>query len=104
MHTILILISVLLIVLILDYAHTFGTILTDIDYVYHALEGIVKYVDPTTFKFRFNAVDLVFQHRIYNSSAESKDISWYINLSDPNTVRHINNTYFADNPLDLNNL
>lgn len=77
---------------------------SDIDYLYNALEGIVKYVDPTTFKFRFNAVDLIFQHRIYNSSAESKDISWYINLSDPNTVRRINNTYFADNPLDLNNL
>jgi hypothetical protein len=77
---------------------------TDTDYLYNALDGIVKYVDPVTFKYRFNAVDLVFQHRIYNSTAESKDISWLINLSDPNTVRYINNTYFADNPLDLNSL
>ena len=36
--------------------------------------------------------------------AESKDISWLINLNDPDTVKDINNKYFIDNPLDLNAL
>lgn len=77
---------------------------SDIDFVYKALNGIDKFIDPTLFKYRFNAVDLVTQHRIYNSTAEARDISWFINLNDPNTVRDINNRYFVDNPLDLNSL
>lgn len=77
---------------------------SDIDFVYNALIGLEKYIDPTTFKYRFNAVDLVTQYRIYNSSAESRDITWLINLNDPDTVREINDKYFFDNPLDLNSL
>lgn len=88
----------------IDHQKIINAYNTDIDYLYNALEGIVKYSDPVSFKSRFNAVDLLFQSRIYNSTVESKDISWNLNLSDPDTVRHINNTYFADNPLDLNNL
>ena len=54
---------------------------------------------------RFRAIDMPFQHGIYYSSAE-KDL---IELSlmdkvDLNTVRHINNTEFQTNPLDLNNI
>ena len=77
---------------------------SDIDYVYNSLIGIDKYIDPTTFKYRFNAVDLSTQYRIYNSSSESRDITWLINLNDPETVREINDKYFYDNPLDLNSL
>ena len=77
---------------------------SDINYAYSQLYGIDKYVDPTTFQYRFNAIDLIFQHRIYNSSPESKDITWAIDLKDPETVRNLNNQYFVDNPLDLNNL
>jgi hypothetical protein len=77
---------------------------TDIDYVYNALEGLDKYIDPVTFKYRFNAVDLVFQHRIYNSSAEARDITWIVDLENKFEVQRINNQYFIDNPLDLNNL
>lgn len=76
----------------------------DIDFVYKALIDINKFIDPINFKYRFNAVDLVTQHRIYNSTAEARDISWYINLNDPETVKEINNKYFIDNPLDLNSL
>ena len=61
-------------------------------------------IDAYNFKYRFNAVDLVFQHRLYTMMAESKDISWLINLNDPDTVKDINNKYFIDNPLDLNAL
>ena len=61
-------------------------------------------IDLFNFKYRFNAVDLVFQHRLYSLMPESKDTSWLINLSDPDTVKNINNTYFIDNPLDLNSL
>jgi uncharacterized UPF0160 family protein len=77
---------------------------SDIGYLYNALDGISDYIDFNMFNLRFRAVDLVTQYGIYNSTAESKDISWYINLSDPNAVREINNKYFIDNPLDLNNL
>lgn len=77
---------------------------SDIDFVYNAIPNLSKYMDNVSFKYRFNAVDLVFQHRIYNSSAEARDITWLLDLYDPNTVKYINNTYFIDNPLDLNNL
>lgn len=76
---------------------------TDIDYVYNQLQ-ISNKIDAYNFKYRFNAVDLVFQHRLYTMMAESKDISWLINLNDPDTVKDINNKYFIDNPLDLNAL
>lgn len=77
---------------------------SDIDFVYNSLQGLDRYIDPVTFKYRFNAVDLVFQHLIYSSSAEAKDTSWIIDLEDKFTVQRINNQYFIDNPLDLNNL
>lgn len=77
---------------------------SDIDYIYNNISGIEKKIDPVTFKNRFNAIDLLYQHRIYNSTAEARDISWQINLDDPKTVQDINNKYFVDNPLDLNSL
>ena len=77
---------------------------TDINYVYNQLELFSK-IDPDNFRCRFNAVDLIYQNRLYNMNmAESKDISWLIDLKDPETVKYINNKYFADNPLDLNAL
>lgn len=76
----------------------------DIDFVYNNLNGINKFMDNMSFKYRFNAVDIITQHRIYNSTAEARDSSWIINLNDPNTVKDINNKYFIDNPLDLNSL
>ena len=76
---------------------------SDINYVYNQLELFSK-IDQDNFRLRFNAVDLVFQHRLYYHMAECKDISWFIDLQDPDTVKNINNKYFADNPLDLNAL
>ena len=75
----------------------------DINYVYNQLELFSK-IDSESFRLRFNAVDLIVQHRLYTNMAESKDISWCIDLRDPDTVRNINNKYFANNPLDLNAL
>lgn len=77
---------------------------SDIDYLYNALDGLNEKIDPTSFKSRFNAIDLVYQHRIYNSTIEARDITWLIDLNDPETIRSINNKYFIDNPLDLNSL
>ena len=76
---------------------------TDINFVYNQLE-LFSTIDQDNFRLRFNAVDLVFQHRLYCNMFESKDISWLIDLRDPDTVRNINNKYFTDNPLDLNAL
>lgn len=69
-----------------------------------ALDGLSKYISDVVFIYRFKAIDLVFQSNLYVSSAESKDITWNIDISDPFTVQRINNQYFIDNPLDLNNL
>ena len=77
---------------------------TDIDYMYTMLVDIHGIIDRESFKMRFRAVDLVYQHRLYMSQMESRDMTWLINLHDARTVQNINNQYFADNPLDLNNL
>ena len=77
---------------------------SDIDYVYKCLDGIDVLCDPTSFRFRFNAIDLEFQHKLYVASPESADISWFINLNDPRTIQDINNKYFASNPLYLESL
>lgn len=77
---------------------------SDIGYLYANLIGINHIVDPASFDFRFKAIDLVYQHRLYNSQIEARDMSWFLNLNDVKTVQDINNKYFVDNPLDLNNL
>ena len=77
---------------------------SDIKYIASNLNGLNNYVDNVSLEYRFNAVDLLVQSKIYESTIESKDMQWYINLKDPKTVKDINNKYFADNPLDLNNL
>jgi hypothetical protein len=73
-------------------------------FVYNGLKGIDKYCDLDTFCRRFYAVDLYMQSLLYGSTVESMDCTWNINLSDPISLRNINNSYFADNPLDLNSL
>lgn len=84
---------------------------SDIDFVYKALNesrvfvnNMDTFINATSFKYRFNAIDILTQHRIYNSTAEAIDISWMVNFNDPETMRNINNRYFIGNPLDLNNL
>lgn len=76
---------------------------SDIDYLYNNL-NISNKIDPVNFKYRFNAIDLVFQHRIYINTAESKDISHIIDLQDKQAIQDINNKYFIDNPLYLDSL
>ena len=76
---------------------------TDTDYVYNNLD-IMSTIDPVSFRYRFNAIDLIFQHRLYINSAESKDITHLVDLYDRSAVHHINNTYFQDNPLNLDAL
>ena len=77
---------------------------TDTEYLYKSMPDINKYIDMITYINRFRATDILYQYRLYMTTSESNDISWFINLNDPDTVRNINNKYFADNPLDLNNL
>ena len=77
---------------------------SDMKWVYNALDGINTITDFPAFDARFKALDLKFQYMLYCASIESKDFSWNLNLSDPDTIRDINNKYFIDNPLDLNGL
>lgn len=79
---------------------------SDITYVYDNLiiQNNLGFIDRMTFDYRFKAIDIPFQHMIYANSVESKDDTWRVDLKDPATVKAINNQYFIDNPLDLNNL
>jgi hypothetical protein len=77
---------------------------SDADYIYNSLRDIEKFCDPTSFKFRFNAIDLEFQYKLYAASPENIDVSWFINLNDPKTIQDINNKYFVNNPLYLDSL
>ena len=74
------------------------------DMLYSALVGINVLIDPMGFDYRFKAIDILYQHMVYKNTIESQDYSWKIDLNDPITVRNINNQYFINNPLDLNNL
>ena len=76
---------------------------SDTDYLYKSLK-IGDLIDGATFEYRFKSLDILYQFMIYSNSIEAKDNTWFINLRDPDTVRNINNKYFANNPLDLNNL
>lgn len=52
---------------------------------------------------RFKAIDAVYQHKIFMSTADSLNIT-FPNLYDPQGIRKINDKYFKTNPLDLNRL
>ena len=77
----------------------------DIDFILNTL-AIIKGIDANYDNYvnRFRSLDLLFQYRLYLQSIEYNDITWNINLNDPNTVMEINNKYFIDCPLDLRNL
>lgn len=77
---------------------------SDITTIYNSIAGLNQKIDLSKFVFRFKAADIISQHMLYNSTIEAKDITWHVNFNDPKTVRDINNKYFIDNPLDLNNL
>lgn len=76
----------------------------DADYIYSVLQDLSKYIDATSFKFRYNACNIIYQHLLYTQMPEALDYTWMVNFSDPATVQDINNRYFIDNPLDLNSL
>lgn len=80
---------------------------SSINWVYEMLNTVCvisKFMPYDAFINRFRALDLAYQHLLYTNMLESKDISWNLNLKDPDTVRDINNKYFIEIPLDLNNL
>jgi len=57
----------------------------------------------STFKSRFDVIDIQSQHYGFANSPYSKKVV-FPNLYDPETVKLINNKYFKKNPLDLNRL
>lgn len=60
-------------------------------------------VDPNEVMTRFSVIDLLHNTMLYESSLEYKEAAeGIINLYNPDEVRHINNTYFQEYPLDLN--
>lgn len=78
---------------------------SNIDLSYTALYSEKMKIGDTTFAHRFKAIDLVFQHSVFITTPEAKNVdSCLVNLYDPETVKDINNKYFINNPLDLNRL
>lgn len=60
-------------------------------------------VDPNEVMARFSVVDLLHNTMLYESSLAYKEAGeGIINLYNPDEVRHINNMYFQEYPLDLN--
>lgn len=56
------------------------------------------------FDARYKCLDINYQRMLYNTLPESQEKSYLNNLTDPNTLRAINNEYFKQNPLNLNNI
>jgi len=78
---------------------------SDIEYLWNSilLYGGIK-SNKMELVNRFKALDIQFQHSIFITSPERDFSDRLVNLVDPQTVKAINNKYFATNPLDLNNL
>lgn len=91
-----------------EYAQTLNSILysynTNIADMYDAMSALHLKIDKTSFLNRWRCIDVIYQHMMYNTLAESQDNSWLINLRDPNGVKEVNDKYFIKNPLDLNRL
>lgn len=56
------------------------------------------------FNNRFKAVDLLYQHKLYELLPESREQSYLQRFNDPDTVKSINDRYFKTVPLDLERL
>ena len=79
---------------------------TDLPYLYSVLKQyrINDIINELDFEKRFQALDLEFQYKLFSVQYDAKDMSWKKNLSDPETMIHINNHEFSKTPLDLMNL
>lgn len=73
------------------------------DVLWNGIENTCLNISKNEFENRFKSIDISYQHSIYMNSPESKMIK-LLNLIDDDAVREISNTYFKDNPLDLNAL
>lgn len=78
--------------------------LGDIEAMYKALIILHPKLDYDEFNNRFKAIDLLYQHKLYEQRPEAKEMSFMQRFNDPETVRNINNTYFQNAPLDLDRL
>ena len=59
----------------------------------------------TILQNRFAVIDIQHQHKLYMMSALNTNYSnEIINMQDPDSVKHINDKYYKNNPLDLERL
>ena len=79
---------------------------SDIGFVYKALErfNIHTVIDLPNLENRFKGLDIHYQSRLFAASPESKNMSWFKDLHDPETIKDLNLMYFKDSPIDLINL
>jgi hypothetical protein len=78
--------------------------LGDIDAMYEYIISSNNKIEYREFSNRFKAIDLLYQYKLYQLLPESKEQSYLQRFQDPNTVKDINDRYFANVPLDLERL
>lgn len=80
----------------------------EIQNVYNSMQRFSTSLKKTDFIIlnnRFKAIDIAFQHSLFMNSDEYNKINASLqDLYDPETVKEINNTYFYNKPIDLNNI
>lgn len=78
---------------------------SDIQYVWDSIWNKDFPIEFITFNSRFKSIDIMSQYLIYINSTECINIeNKLVNIYAPESVKHINNKYFKNNPLDLNRL
>ena len=78
----------------------------DIEELYNAMKlyKLIKAIDLNILKYKFKAIDLIYNYGVYKSTTFYLDDSYLINIEDSKTMKQINQEYFKDNPLDLERL
>jgi len=86
------------------------TCLGDIDAMYSYITSYLTQIKSKSsisydeFVNRFKAIDILYQHKLYQLLPESKEQSYLQRFQDPATVKDINDRYFKTVPLDLERL
>lgn len=60
-------------------------------------------ISYSEFENRYKAIDLIYQQSVFMNTPEAKQIT-FNDFEDAKTIQAINNQYFTNNPLDLENL
>lgn len=78
---------------------------SDLNTIWNGIENERLKISENEFSNRFKAIDIPYQHQIYYTTPECKNVEQnLVNLSDPKTMKAINAQYFIHNQLDFDRL